>query len=142
MGKLVTIPEKVDTDIRLVGVTTDDKVAIIETNLKMEFVDWAVRCVDAYAELAKGRKAARQADKIVKIIEKANGSFALEQADFEVLDKAVDALGWGSSNRQLIPFYDALDAAEEIDIPQEKAKTAKAGDKTKPVVNDDTKKEK
>lgn len=81
----------------------------------LSFVEWCQTALDLYAPLGKGPKAARQAAKIFEALEKANGTIAFEDADFDVLKAATEACDWiAKINRQAEPYWSAVEKAQDV----------------------------
>jgi len=103
MVKVIDIPATIKT-----------KPAGAAPEMEISFKDWLVKHLDVYQEI-KTVSQIRQASKIVDAIEAANGTLALEDADFAVLKGAVEKPFYVPGiNRQLLPYYDAMDKAQDI----------------------------
>lgn len=86
-----------------------------ERTKELSFAEFLTTALDAYAEI-KTPKQWRQASKVLAAIEKANGNISLEDADYELIKSAV-AAGGGFlpvAGRQLVPYADAVENAEEV----------------------------
>ena len=82
------------------------------------FKAWLQDTLDVYEPLGLGPKGARQALKIANAIEDANGTILLEDSDFDVVKAAVEKGKWRPGVvRQLVPFIEAVEKAEEVKKP-------------------------
>lgn len=92
-------------------------------NLKEEnvgeskFSVWAENIIDYYSEGVKTLKQVRQVQKIVDALRSANGSFNLEDAEWDLLKASVEAYPTKMLPivvRQHLPFIEAILEAEDI----------------------------
>jgi hypothetical protein len=86
-----------------------------DTDLKpISFKDWLINHIDSYASI-KTPSQVRQANKIVAAIEAGDDTMSFEDAEFEVVKGSLqDGKYIPAIARQLIPFYDAIDGAQEV----------------------------
>lgn len=110
MAKVIDIPVAVELETNVFN-----GAVLNRQKMPMTFLEWSTICVDNYAEMAKGAKAARQAARIVDALENANGTCHLEEAEFEILKAAVEKQEWKAGlNRKMIPFYEAIEKAQDV----------------------------
>ena len=99
--KVVTVP----ADITVKGVQKEETIP---------FKDFLVHHLDNF-EGIKTPSQVRQAGKIVGTIEAANGTIALEDAEYEILKSALQSIKYFPKvARQLVAYWDAFDKAEEV----------------------------
>lgn len=78
------------------------------------FASFLTNAMDLYAPNGKGIKQIRQAVKIMGIVEQANGTLTLEDADYEVVKAAVESCAWKPQfARKALPFFEAVEAAKD-----------------------------
>ena len=86
--RVVTIPPSVEIDLKIVK---EDRLLNIKDTVSFAlFVEYLL---DTYEQLAKTPKAIRQYDRIMTLVETANGkeTVTFETQDFEVLESAIKA---------------------------------------------------
>lgn len=90
---------------------------------QMNFGEWLTIIIDANEKTQRGRAIARQARRIhavAKGITKKTKTIRLCEEDIDLINQSADAFTTGPGiNRQLVPFYDALDEAEPINKPKD-----------------------
>lgn len=115
--KVIDVPKPVK--VKLLAKKADNIVEEVEQ--KITFSEFLIGACEGYKEFAKGPQMARQYNKIMDVVESANGakSIQFEDEDFKVVKGAVDSASWNTPNinRSYIPFYDAVDSAEDVKIP-------------------------
>lgn len=127
MKKVIQIPEKVKATIVAVK---DGK--LMEGEVDWEFHKWLLNAVDSYP--CKGRKQARDLNRIAALLESVNGEKELlfEPNDFEILKEAAEQVDWlGAANRRFVPFYDAIENAKDEKTATDKKDEKPATDKKK-----------
>lgn len=84
-------------------------------NRTVSFQEFLTTAVDQFEEFGKGVSGIRQGAKIIEIVEKANGEFQLEDADYAKLKEATNFASYNPKiARFLIPFFEALETAETV----------------------------
>ena len=79
------------------------------------FSDFLQTALDGYPPCGKGPKQIRQAAKIAGVLESLDGTktLSLEDADYEVVHQAIEAMAWNPSvARRIVPFFDAVEKAQ------------------------------
>ncbi len=118
--RIIDIPEPVTVLLKL-RLQTGQR---FEETKEVAFTEWLKEVADGYRPFAKSPKNARQYDKIMSIIEAVDSEkqIQFEDADFEVLKRAAEDADWITPevNRAYLPFYEALERAQDVPVPTEK----------------------
>lgn len=115
MGRVMEIPEPITLLTDGVGGAGQSQEVIFQKFLTVS--------IDTYVDKDKTLKQLRQQDKVIRIIEEANGTLALEDADYDLTLSSVEqrliklptVLG-----RQCLPYLAVLEGAEEVSIGNDK----------------------
>lgn len=96
-----------------------------ERDVVRTFLTFLDEACGQYEPFAQGAKNGRQYDKLMRIIEACTPdakSIQFEDADFEVLVQATEKAQWVTPkvNRAFIPFRDAIERAQRVDVPGKK----------------------
>lgn len=119
--KVIDVPEPVK--YKLVLRNPNNELEEVERTLT--FPEFLTGAFEGYEKFAKGPAMARQFNKLMDVVESIEGkSLAFEDADFLVVKAAVDSATWvhAKINRAAIPFYAAVDKAEDVKTPTESKK--------------------
>jgi hypothetical protein len=111
--KIIDIPKPVEAKLKIM-----DNGTVKEITKEISFLAFLSDACDSYKPFASGPKQARQYDKIMNVIESINGenSVRFEDADFNILKAAIEEAQWVTPgiNRAYIPFYDAIEKAQDV----------------------------
>lgn len=126
--KVIDIPESVT-----ISFLRRAENGIVETEQQVPFLQFLQESLDQYADFSKGAKQARQYDQLCRVIEAVNGEKVVRfgPADFEVVRSAVEAARWISPkvNRAYLPYYEALEKAQDVKPPTETKQKHESSDK-------------
>lgn len=104
--KIVDVPAPIAVKIGVKGEVVED----------VDFKKFLVFHLDHHAEI-KSLDQLRQVNKIVAAVEGGNGTIKLEDADYTLLKAALQNPKYHTAvGRQLLPFYDAFDKAQEVKV--------------------------
>ena len=117
MAKVLDIPEPVEIVFKAREKGQEDKAE------EVEFPKWIGYVCGGYEPFRKGPEQGRTYNRIMNTVEKLEDgakNIVFEDADFKILKLAAKDAVFGSPdvNRSYVPFYDALDNAQDIDTPQ------------------------
>lgn len=97
--------------MKIITVPPDVKVKLGEEEKEFPFKTALILHLDNYPEI-KTISQSREAVKVIDAIEKGNGTIALEDKQYEILAAACkNRVYHGTITRQLLSYYDAVDAA-------------------------------
>jgi len=120
--KVIDVPKPVK--LKLLTKRSSD--ILEEVERPFTFSQFLIGACEGYKAFATGLKMARQYNKIMDIVESINNkkSVQLEDDDFGVVKAAVEAASWTtpSINRSCIPFYEAVENAEDVKTLTKKKK--------------------
>lgn len=100
--------------MKIVKVPPDVTVKLGEAEKTFTAKEVFTHQLDTYTDV-KTLSMVRQAQKVIDAIERGNGTISLEDAEYDLLKGACREIRYiPKVSRHLLPFYEALESAEEV----------------------------
>jgi hypothetical protein len=111
--------------MKVIDVPAAAKVKAFEGGEERElaFKDFLLSAIDTYEPFGAGLAGIRQGVKVAGAVEAANGTVALEDADFDALKRAVEGCKWKvpvARGVEKAGYFAAFEKAQTVEIPTKK----------------------
>lgn len=104
MGRIIDCPQDIEFEVS--GV-----------DAKLSFKEFLTAALNQYEPFGQGISNMRQAAKIFDLVDSMNGTLALEDADFKVVEAAAEKAKFNPAvGRYLVGFHEAISKSQDVKL--------------------------